>query len=94
MDIKNEILRMDTFIKENPVPRKCPHCQTRLDVFIFAIPQGANPKPGNITICVYCETFLIFTPEMSIRSIDKSDNIMPEILEVIKAIAEDKIRRH
>lgn len=41
----------------------CPKCGIHLDGATESNGQETNPKPGDISVCVYCGTFLIFDEE-------------------------------
>lgn len=42
----------------------CPVCFNRLDAATCATEEDARPKPGDLTVCFYCTTFLKFDAEL------------------------------
>lgn len=51
-------------------PAACPACGELLDAatgVAFGARTGPSPKPGNVTICAYCTTALVFTDVMTLR---------------------------
>ena len=46
-----------------PTSPVCPKCGKGLDGFTSAALDGALPKPGNCSICVYCATLLEYYGE-------------------------------
>lgn len=39
---------------------ECPVCSKQCDGFVDPNDNGANPKSGDLTLCIYCNTFLQF----------------------------------
>jgi hypothetical protein len=44
---------------------RCPHCRRVLDR--ASSETGDRPRGGDVTICLYCATVLIFTPTLGVR---------------------------
>lgn len=53
----------------------CPHCGHRLDTVtaVDGISAPPVPQPGDLTICLYCATPLIFTEAGSLRHLTLVD---------------------
>jgi hypothetical protein len=56
--------------------------------------QGVGPRPGDISICFYCNTPLIFKEDMSLRELDLNDalqlgSFMNNIIRYQKLIREN-----
>ena len=48
--------------KDNP----CPKCQKILTAVTCTTEDHNAPKPGDVTVCVYCESALEFTDDLSL----------------------------
>jgi len=46
--------------------RACPVCNNKLDA-ASAINADTSPQPGDVSICFYCGSFLIYSDDMSSR---------------------------
>lgn len=51
----------------------CPVCNAKLDAATCASQAGRSPRPGDITVCLYCATILVFNPDLSHREADVND---------------------
>lgn len=78
---------------------KCPKCGIYLDGASDSHGVGATPKPGDISICYYCGTFLVFNlvdEKLSLRKLtDEEFDALPEesraeLLRMKKLIREHK----
>ncbi len=50
----------------------CPTCHASLDG--VTDPMGENtPRPGDFTICAYCQEILTFTDELGLRYLEEED---------------------
>ena len=48
-------------------PCPCPACGKSVDAATFVGKEHARAKPGDISICLYCGTRLVFTRTMRVR---------------------------
>jgi len=48
-------------------PTKCPACGYEIDG-ATGVEKGTTPRPGDISLCVYCGAISIYTRGMGIRS--------------------------
>ncbi len=56
----------------------CPKCKTRLDA-ATSIDTRAQPKPGDVTICIECGLLMTFTPELDLRAMtNEEEEALPE----------------
>ncbi len=54
------------------VAPSCPTCQATLDG--VTDPDGENtPRPGDFTVCAYCQEILTFTDELGLRLLEEED---------------------
>lgn len=54
------------------VNAECPTCFTRLDGAVN--PDGvASPGPGDVTVCAYCQTILVYEPDMQLRRASETE---------------------
>lgn len=44
-----------------PTGNRCPYCEARLDAASHTTEKIA-PKPGDLTVCMYCASVLVFDP--------------------------------
>lgn len=51
--------------QRTPVNR-CPRCNEKLDA-ASALTEDAVPKPGDISMCMYCQAFLVFKSDLTLR---------------------------
>ena len=59
--------------------RMCPTCATILDDETYPDDMSRTASPGDLTICVYCASVLIFTEVLGLRLMtDKEMAEMPE----------------
>lgn len=63
-------------------PCSCPKCGVSLDAATDASGGDAEPRPGDVTICFYCQSVLEFTEEMEFEKINIKD-LQPEVQDVI-----------
>ena len=47
-------------------PAVCPACSTRLDASMNTTDRG-GPDVGDVSICAYCATLLVFGPGLTLR---------------------------
>jgi len=47
----------------------CPHCKAKLD----AVHGQEMPKEGDLSICVYCSTFLVFDKNLKLSILSKKE---------------------
>ena len=70
-------MNMSNINKLHKLPNRptCPTCKAPLDGFTSVSDPDSSPRPGCLTICIYCETTLEFTPDMELRimEVDKLD---------------------
>lgn len=69
-------------IKDN-----CPVCKHELGENTSGKGENIKPKPGDFSLCLYCQAILKFTPEMKLRAVTK-----PEIIKLIEENPEMVIR--
>ena len=51
---------------------KCPHCNHKIDA--HTDPSGEEtPGPGDLSMCLYCGEFNIFTDDMDLRKATEED---------------------
>jgi hypothetical protein len=48
----------------------CPTCESKLDAATAFDDSGATARPGDVTICVYCNEILEFTEELMLVKVD------------------------
>lgn len=71
----------------------CPKCNTTLDGGMGIEDITARPKPGDITICVYCESLLCFTDDLQLRAMTFKERIeLPEETQRALNFGLDKLR--
>ncbi len=49
----------------------CPVCCNKLDA-ATAMHEPAEPTPGDLTVCIYCASFLQFTDDLDVRPLTES----------------------
>jgi hypothetical protein len=47
-------------------PTSCPYCDGLLDA-ASAFESSAKPKPGNLTVCIYCAKVVVFAEGLGLR---------------------------
>ena len=56
---------------------KCPHCQGHLDMATSV--EGQTPDPGDITVCIWCGTYLMYGDDMGLKLLtDEIYNSLPK----------------
>lgn len=60
-------------------PASCPRCfRSGLDAATNAGPERCAPKPGDVTVCLYCRALLVFTDTMQLRPLkDDEFSLLP-----------------
>jgi len=68
----------------------CPTCEGLLDDASCQKNPSAKPKPGNLSVCIHCTTFLIFDSDMSLKvqSVEDIRNLDHEDLSELMRIKE------
>jgi hypothetical protein len=56
----------DYHVPETP----CPACGRTLDGALAMAHDGGGPKPGDVTVCIDCESLLEFTDGPGLRRLD------------------------
>jgi hypothetical protein len=57
-----------------PTPSPCPVCWSTLDAAkSVGTDPAARPGPGDLTICAYCRTVLVFGPGLQLREADDKE---------------------
>lgn len=54
---------MVTRLKAQP----CPTCGKNLDAVTVMTNENVKPRPDDFTICIYCQTPLVFTKDLTVR---------------------------
>lgn len=76
----------------------CPKCGIHLDGATESNGQETNPKPGDISVCVYCGTFLMFDEEdkkLSLRRLTDEEFItLPDADRVALQRVKNLLREH
>lgn len=64
---------------------ECPECGKKLDA-ATGVQADQAPRPGDVSICIYCRTWLRFTDDLTLRIMTKEDlEEMPlDVLEIMK----------
>jgi len=64
----------------------CPHCNELTDM--AASSQGRGPRPGDLSVCIYCGEVGMFQPDMKLRVLDELEKAQlensPEYVKVLK----------
>lgn len=47
--------------------RRCPHCESDCDDQSFTDGSDVQPAPGDLSVCIYCGTPLVFTESLQLR---------------------------
>lgn len=77
---------------------RCTACGAAADAATEAAPGGQRPKPGDVTVCLYCGHIMIFADDLSLR--DPNDSEAHEIagdqriIRAVEAAHRRKGRRH
>lgn len=56
----------ETTPEHDVTPNRCPHCEHILEGATGVTTQNA-PKPGDVTLCIYCAAVLVFQDDMRVR---------------------------
>jgi len=51
----------------------CPHCGYGFDRASVAEGEKKEPRPGDISMCISCGGFLVFTDDIRVRKIEERD---------------------
>ena len=51
----------------------CVVCKTYMDATAPSDGRDSRPGPGDVTICLKCGAFMVFTDDMSVRGISHSE---------------------
>lgn len=77
-------------------PTPCPSCDQPLDGHLGTRPGQAGPKPGDISICVYCAELLVYgdglrlaIPDEALRADLMTDPHITRALAVVRATKEN-----
>jgi hypothetical protein len=52
---------------------RCPACQTRLNMATYPRSGNAVPKPGDVTVCVYCTMVCWFNTDLTVRALTPTE---------------------
>lgn len=55
-----------TDIGHDTMPNRCPTCEHVLEA-ATGITTDDAPKPGDVTLCIYCAAILVFTDDLRVR---------------------------
>lgn len=56
----------ETTPEHDVTPNRCPNCTHILEEATGVTTDDA-PKPGDVTLCIYCAAVLVFTDDMMVR---------------------------
>jgi len=74
------------------VAGNCPACGHLLDADGVALGEDARPTPGDVSVCMYCTSFLVFEPDLSRRAMtddevgELPDDVRMELIRVRRTI--------
>lgn len=80
-----------SFRDREPAPGVCPTCSEVLDAATNTEGDRA-PKAGDVSVCAYCATLLIFEDERHMRELDPNE-IAADLLARLEGIAA-VVRKH
>jgi hypothetical protein len=66
-------------------PSLCPKCGHTLDACTSAKFDGAQPRPGDATVCIGCGAVLSFTDDLSLQEQDLNE-LTPDVLREVKKV--------
>jgi hypothetical protein len=66
--------------------RRCPSCRAKLEA-VTSLKHNDQPKPGDISVCLYCAAVLQFGNGMTLRAVPKEEweDFHPETVETLRA---------
>ena len=76
---------------------QCPTCGTRLTGTTDITPENARPKPGDLSVCVYCGAILTFTATMTLRLLSAAEarDCDPDVIATVRrfsaAVRRDRV---
>jgi len=53
----------------------CPVCNRVFDAHTNTGPERTGPRKGDLSVCLYCESFLIFNDDLTLRALTDDDRI-------------------
>lgn len=63
--------RSGRILEDHSIPAcECPECKNVLDTAASTLP-GKTPKPGDITICIYCYNVMEFGDDLQLQTLSK-----------------------
>jgi hypothetical protein len=62
--------------REGVQPCHCPHCGQELDAATDTFRVGARPKPGDISVCLYCAAILQFNAALQLEAVTGDELIL------------------
>lgn len=83
--------KSDIIVESEP---DCPQCGAKLDGAYDPTDPTNSPKGGDATVCVYCESVLMYNDDLSLRKAEREDmsdedweyiDMMKEYLRAMKA---------
>lgn len=63
----------------------CPNCKKLLDSFTAVSVSGSVPKPGDITVCLYCSTVLQFSDDLSLIEAEADEIVKIDLVDLSRA---------
>lgn len=66
----------------------CPACNAKLDRATCITDPGAGPSPDDVTVCLHCGTWLVFTDDLAVIKAPQEiiDQIDPIILKSVRQL--------
>lgn len=75
---------------KNVTPGDCPVCFYRVDSASCVTDEGAQPKPGDLTVCFRCAAPLKFVERHQLETLSEEETIqamsIPEFARVVRLI--------
>lgn len=72
------------------VESKCTQCHEKLDAASHPTNTAAKPKPGDLSICLYCSTIHTFDDELKLQRTyleDLDEDIRPDVQSALLMVA-------
>ena len=69
---------------------RCPSCDKKVDGY-KSVDHEEQPKPGDVTICVYCRSVLSFTEDMGLAMASAEDMQACGLLEISRGQQQAKM---
>jgi len=70
-------------------PSFCLDCGKKLDA-AAAVREGAEPKPDDISLCIYCGHIMMYAPDLTLRELTDDEIVeiagRPDVVEARKII--------